>query len=143
MRLKRHVEYRKYAVVDNSQFAADLAASDLHAPELDPAVILSHYNACLRIVVDAHAPLVSRTITVRPMTLWHTSELAEGKRALRRAEHHWRRSGLTVHHQIYTDLRNTFQKALRKTWSQYYRSEFMEAGGNMRRIYKVANTLLG
>ena len=80
---------------------------------------------------------------MRPMTPWHTSELAEGKRALRRAERHWRRSGLTVHRQICTDLRNTFRKALRMTRSQYYRSEFMEAGGNMRQIYKVANTLLG
>ena len=135
MRLKRHVEYLKYAAIDNSWLAADLAASDLHAPELDPAVMLSRYDVCLRTVADAHVPLVSRTITVRPMTPWHTSELAEGKLALRRPERHWRRSGLTVHRQIYTDLRNTFRKALRKARSQYYRSEFTEAGGNMRRIY--------
>ena len=80
MRLKSHVEYRKYAANEYSRFAADLAASDLHDPELDPAVLLSRYDACLRIVVVTHAPLVSRTITLRPMTPWHTSELAEGKR---------------------------------------------------------------
>ena len=74
--IKRHVEYRKYAAIDNSRFAADLAASGFHAPELYPAVILSRYDVCLRTVVDAHASLISWTITVMPMTPWHTSELA-------------------------------------------------------------------
>ena len=41
IRLKRHVGYRKYAAIDNNRFAADLAASDVHAPELDPAVFLT------------------------------------------------------------------------------------------------------
>ena len=73
MRLKRHVEYRKYVAIDNSRFVADLTAPDLHAPELDPAVILSRYDACLCTVVNAHAPLVSRIITLRPMTPWPIS----------------------------------------------------------------------
>ena len=79
MRLKRHVEYRRYAAIDNSRFAADLAASDFNAPELDSISLLYRYDYYLRNVVDAHAPLVSRTITVRPMTPRHTSELAEEK----------------------------------------------------------------
>ena len=68
MRLKRHVEYRRYGAIDNSRFAADLAASDLNAPELDPTALLFRYDSCIRTIVDAHAPLVSWTITVRPMT---------------------------------------------------------------------------
>ena len=43
------------------------------------------------------------------MTPWHTSKLAEEKRALRRAERHWQQSGLTVHRQIYPGLRNTLE----------------------------------
>ena len=81
MRLKRHVEYLRYAAIDNSWFAADLAAADFNAPELDSTALLYRYDYCLRAVVDEHAPLVSRTITVRPMTPWHTSELAEDNQA--------------------------------------------------------------
>ncbi|KAI0216090.1 Homogentisate 1,2-dioxygenase [Lamellibrachia satsuma] len=43
-RLKRHVNYRRYAVVDNSRFAADLAAADFSAHELDPIALLYRYE---------------------------------------------------------------------------------------------------
>ena len=126
--LKRHIEYRKYAAIDNGQFAADLEASDIHAPELDPTALLARYDSCLRILVDDHyyyyyAPIVSMTITVRPMTPWFTSELSVEKRDLRRAERVWRQSGLTVHRQIYTGRRNNFGTSLKKARSEHYLSE--------------------
>ena len=141
--LKRHVEYRKYAAIDNGQFAADLEASDIHAPELDPTALLARYDSCLCLLVDDHAPIVSRTITVRPMTPWYTSELSVEKRDLRRAERVWRQSGLTVHRQIYTGRRNNFRTSLKKARSEHYLSEIKKAGGNMRLIYKISNALLG
>ena len=139
--LKRHVEYRKYAAIDNGQFAADLEASDIHAPELDPTALLARYDSCLRLLVDDHVPIVSRTITVRPMTPWYTSELSVEKRDLRRAERVWRQSGLTVHRQIYTGRRNNFRTSLKKARTEHYLSEIKKAGGNMRSIYKISNAL--
>ena len=82
-RLTRRVPYRKYSATDGSRLTADLAASDLNVPEQNPEVILTRYNVCIRSIVNAHAPVISRTITARPMTPWHTSD---EKRALRRAE---------------------------------------------------------
>ena len=67
-------------------------------------------DTCLRTTVDTNAPLVSWTITVRPMTPWHTNDLTEEKRAVCRAERLWRKSGLTVHRQVFSYRRNTFQK---------------------------------
>ena len=120
-----------------------ISASDLNVPEQNPEVILTRYDACIRSIVNAHAPVISRTITARPMTPWHTSELYDEKRALRRAERNWRQTGLTVHRQIYTSLRNTFRKSLMTARSHYYRTEIINAGGNIRRVYQIANTLLG
>ena len=101
------------------------------------------YDTCLRTIIDAHAPLVSRTITVRPTTPWHTNDLTEAKRALRRAERLWRNSSLTVHRQIFKDRRNIFRKLLKTASSDYYRSEISKAGGNMRLIYGITDSLLG
>ena len=94
-RLKRHVTYRKYSAINNSSFATDLKSFNISADE-DPVALLAGYDTCLRTIVDAHAPLVSRAITVRPMTPWHTNDLTEEKRTLRRAERLWRKSGLTM-----------------------------------------------
>ena len=142
-RMTRRVQYRKYSAIDGSRLTADLAAADLNVPEQNPEVILTRYDACIRSIVNAHAPVISRTMTARPMTPWHTSELSEEKRALRRAERNWRQTGLTVHRQIYTSLRNTFRKSLMTARSHYYRTELTSAGGNIRRVYQIANTLLG
>ena len=116
-RMTRRVQYCKYSAIDGSRLTADLAASDLNIPEQNPEVILTQYDACIRIIVNAHAPVISRTIMARPMTPWHTSD---EKRALRRAECNWRQTGLTVHRQIYTGLRNTFRKSLMTARSHYY-----------------------
>ena len=86
---------------------------------------------------------MSRTITVRPTTPWHTNDLTEAKGALRRAERLWRNSSLTVHRQIFKDRRNIFRKLLKTARSDYYRSEISKAGGNMRLIYGITDSLLG
>ena len=63
MRLKRPVEYRNYAAIDTSRFAADLVASELHAPELVPAIILSRYG---RMQHTLHVLLLdSREVSLR------------------------------------------------------------------------------
>ena len=131
-RLKRHITYRKQSAINNNIFAADLRSFNLNADEADPVILLASYDTCLRTIIDAHAPLVSRTITVRPTTPWHTNDLTEAKRALRRAERLWRNSSLTVHRQIFKDRRNIFRKLLKTARSDYYRSEISKAGGNMR-----------
>ena len=66
---------------------------------------------------------------------------------MRRLERKWRRSSLTVHHQINTGLRNTLrktpEKTPEKTRSQHYTSVIMEASGRMRWVCKISYTLLG
>ena len=106
-------------IFNKSSFAADLESFNISADEEDPVALLAGYDTCLRTIVDAHAPLVSRTITVRPMTPRHTNDLTEEKRALRRAERLWRKSGLTVHRHIFTDRRNTFRKSLKTARYDY------------------------
>ena len=142
-RLKRHITYRKQSAINNNIFAADLRSFNLNADEADPVVLLAAYDTCLRTIIDAHAPLVSRTITVRPTTPWHTNDLTEAKRALRRAERLWRNSSLTVHRQIFKGRRHIFRKLLKTARSDYYRSEISKAGGNMRLIYGITDSLLG
>jgi len=70
--LKRHVTYRNYSAIINSSFTAHLESFTINAYEEDPVALLVVYDTCLRTTVDAHAPLESRTITVRPMAPWHT-----------------------------------------------------------------------
>ena len=78
-RLKRHVMYRKYSAINNSSFAANLESLNISADDEDCVALLAGYDTCLCTIVDAQAPLVSWTITVRLMTPWRTNDLTEEK----------------------------------------------------------------
>ena len=87
----------------------DIRKSDLNAfkpngaaPQLDSSDFLHSYNSGLREVLDKHAPLRHRRTTDRPSAPWLTLQIKEVKQQRRRAERHWRQSGLTVHRQIFT-----------------------------------------
>jgi hypothetical protein len=73
---------------------ADLSATKLcqHPPsELD--MLVDCYNTTLADLLDNHAPLKTKTVTVRPQVAWYSEEVRVAKRERRRAERKWRSSG--------------------------------------------------
>ncbi|GFR88589.1 ATP-dependent DNA helicase [Elysia marginata] len=60
---------------------------------------LSEY---LQGVLNKHAPMEEKTISTRPIAPWMSLKAKEAKQEKRRAERQWKKSGLTVHKQIYT-----------------------------------------
>ena len=63
-RKKKHVSYRKYAAVDSTQFRTHLLTS----PCRNMADLSEEYNTLLKELLDRHATLITRPITVRPNT---------------------------------------------------------------------------
>ena len=85
---------------------------------------------------------LTHVVTVRPKTLWHTQQLSDAKRDLRRAESRWRNSKLAVHREIFTSCQNYYRRHL-ATKAEYYCTMVDEAGHNMKKLFDVTNTLLG
>ncbi|MDY6842298.1 MAG: hypothetical protein SV429_12585, partial [Pseudomonadota bacterium] len=96
------VTSRNLKKMDVDLFKTDVAtfvtSTAAHTP--DPELV-EVFNACLRQLIDTHAPLVTRRVTDRPSAPWMTEEIKDEKRSLRKCERVWRASGLTVHRQIY------------------------------------------
>jgi len=81
---------RKKAI-DITAFMEDLSASGLYQdPPSEPAKLIDCYNTTLAGLLDRHAPLKTKTVTVRPQVPWYSEEIREAKRARRRAERRWR-----------------------------------------------------
>ena len=55
------------------------------------------YNSSIRGIIDRHAPCMTKTVKGRPAAPWYTDDIQEKKRARRKAERTWRKSGLEVH----------------------------------------------
>ena len=83
----KEVCYRKTKAIDIEAFKDDLRKSRLCQ---DPPVVLtdlvSCYGSTMTSLLDKHAPLQKKTITVRPRVPWFNNEAKEAKRLRRRNE---------------------------------------------------------
>ena len=86
----KEVCYRKTKAIDIEAFKDDLRKSRLCQ---DPPVVLtdlvSCYGSTTTSLLDKHAPLQKKTITVHPWVPWFNDEIKEAKRLRRRNERIW------------------------------------------------------
>ena len=69
----------------------DLSASRLcQDPPSEPVKLVDCYNSTLAGLLDRHALLKTKTVTVRPQVPWYSEEIREAKRVRRLAERKWR-----------------------------------------------------
>jgi hypothetical protein len=95
--LKKTIKYRKYKSVNVEEFSQDIKNSDLYRnPEDDIGDLVSQYNNVLTEILDKHAPVIEKQITVRPHMPWYTEKLKAQKCIRRQLERSWRKSKLTV-----------------------------------------------
>ena len=81
-------------------------------PAHDIDSLCDQYTSQLLAIIDKHAPVIRRTINVRPRQPWRTDDLQRMGQQVRRAERKWRHTRLTVHREIYTDLRDAFKQSI-------------------------------
>ena len=106
------VRFRKIPQIDPEEFRSDILSSKLSEPCNDLNEYVSRYNSALSVVLDKHAPLITRSITPRPNSPWYNENLHSLKRAKHAAERKWRKSGLTVHKQILSEKIKVYKEAL-------------------------------
>ena len=96
------VSYRKLKAIDIDKFKRDITSQiDITGDTMD--ALVQAYNTGLTKLVDLHAPLREKAITLRPHAPWYTDELRGAKRKRRQCERKWRATGLVVHHQLYRE----------------------------------------
>ena len=71
-------------------------------------------RAVLSSILDKHAPLRKRVITIRPRAPWYSEEIKEQKVICRRLERRWRRSRLTSDYQSYTEQRTVVKNTTKE-----------------------------
>jgi hypothetical protein len=71
LRPQKAVVLRTLKSVDREAFVSDLLASSIFTdPENDTASLLAQYNTDVRAVLDKHASLITKRLTVRPDNPW-------------------------------------------------------------------------
>lgn len=100
--VRKHIQYRPFRSIDMDSFAEDLSASDLiQKPATSLTDRVKQYNTVLGDLLDKHAPVKNKTITVRPYTEWYTPDIRAAKIERRRPERKWRKSKLTIDYDLF------------------------------------------
>ncbi|CAC5424857.1 unnamed protein product [Mytilus coruscus] len=145
LKYRQTVTYRKYRDINLDDIKNDFVESIpsvVNATEpLDSLVSL--YNTNLISVIDKHAPIVSKEITLRPNTEWHTEELRDAKRNCRKAERLMRKTNLTVHQQIHRDACVHENKLLIRCKKEHYSTKVEEAEHDQKQLFRLSKRIMG
>ena len=132
--------YKKF---DADAFTADLRLSSLiQNPARSVDDLQEQYDTVLRSLVDKHAPLCTKSVTIHPVTPWYNEEINEAKKLRRKYEKRWRKSQLTVHREIYIEQKKTLSELINHAKTNYYTDKVMACGKDQKSLFKVINTLL-
>ena len=136
------LHYRKIKSIDREEFISDLKTSHFMRQEYNDVNELTNaYNETLSNLLDRHAPLKSKTVTIHPTSPWYTPEIHEAKKIKRKAERTWRRTRLTVHREIFITERNNVNKHISKSKQDFYSNTIKESSNIQRDLYTCVNTL--
>lgn len=143
--LKKTVTFRKLRSIDIDKFKADILSSDFLTMSqniLDAEALVSLYNKEISAIIDTHAPVCSKTITLRPSCPWFTEDLHDAKHLKRKFERKWRKSGLMVDHQIYRTQCAIVNGMLKQTRTEYYSEKVKSSGKDQKSLFKITKHLL-
>jgi hypothetical protein len=141
--VQKDITFRKIKSISVEQFQSDFHASGLL--EIDPQdsveTAVSMYNSTLSDLLDKHAPLKKKTVTLHPNAPWYTEEIDIAKKEKRKAEAMWRETKLTVHRDIFVQKKVKVNQLLVSAKRDFY-SERVKECPDQKSLFKVANTLL-
>lgn len=141
---RKLVNFRKHQAISVSDFITDIEDSpSLQRTDGSVEDLVEAYNSSIKALIDKHAPLQTKTITLRPNAPWYTDELRDAKHKRRKAERLWRRTKLTVHHQLFKEQCRLVSVLLIKSKKEYYSRKITDCGTDHKKLFRLTKNLMG
>ena len=137
------ITYRKFRDINIESFKADIRLSTFLNDTTGSADdLISHYMAGLSRIIDMHAPLLHKTITLRPHAPWYTEEIRDAKQLRRKLERRWRENKLKQDQIAYRTQCAAVAMKLHAAKTTYYSNKIAECKGDVKALYKITDKLL-
>ena len=141
MRKVRNINLNeKVRNINLNAFRNDITISSLDT-EADVEVISTEFDNVLSNLLDRHAPLISKSVSLRPHAPWYDDAIRNQKRERRRYERQYCKSGLEVHRQMYRDQCNIYAEMVDKAKSNYHRQQIKDCDQKLlfRQVDKICS----
>ena len=140
---KTKIITRAFRSIDLPSFRTDIAQG---LGDLDDSLpvkdLLDIYDTQLTTVLTKHAPSKEKSIVIRPQQPWFSDDLHRAKSEKRKAERLWRRTGLTVHHEIFKEDKAKYNKLLESSKVSHYNQRIIDCGQDSKAMSQTMNELL-
>ena len=143
---RKSFTFRKLESVDKQAFSKDLLELQLStqlSTLTDTDSMVEVFNNSVLSVLDKHAPLISRSVTVRPDTTWYTYDIQEQKRRKRQLERKYVETKLEVHRLAYRHFCAAYNKELRRKRIQCTAKQIAECEKDKSKLFKACKSLIG
>ena len=104
---------------------------------------IDSFDSNLSLVLDKHAPIVTKTYTARHNTLWFNNSLHTAKRSLRIKERNWCKSKSENDLNIFKHSLSNYRKLIKTAKNKYYIDQIKSAGKDTKKLFRISSTLLG
>ncbi|KAJ8018929.1 hypothetical protein HOLleu_42805 [Holothuria leucospilota] len=101
--------------------------------------LVDRYDSGLRRLLDIHAPLKKRLLTLRPLTPWFCDELRMVKQQRRRLERKMIKSGLMIDRQLCYDHCKLYREMLNNAKSCYHQDHIAKC--NDRQLFSLIDRM--
>jgi hypothetical protein len=142
-RVQQKITFRKLKAIDGTAFCEDIIKSELcTSQETSLCALVDQYDRVLKDILQNHAPLKQRTVTVRPDAPWYNDDIRDAKRKRRKAERMWRKTHLEIHKQLYAEKCALVTDMIKCAKHQYYSDAIKESASDQKSLFKVVDKLL-
>ena len=135
--------YRKMKAINLTSFSTYIENSDLYTSQersLEESV--TQYNDVLGDLLEKHAPLKPKWLTIRPAAPWVNDDILSARKERRRMERRWKLSRLTVDREIFMNQRDIVKKMLYAAKSEFYANRIKDQAGNPKALFRTVGSLL-
>ena len=137
------ISYCKLKAINMKAFKADIQNSDLiRYPKTNASQLAQQYDSVLRTLINLHAPLVSKKISLKPFNPRMTPAILASKRYRRYLECIWRRNPTALNRSRLTKQTLLCNRQMSKAKSAHYSKIIAEHSGDHGPLWKAFNKIL-
>ena len=137
------IKYRKLQSINMEAFKADIQNTDLNRyPKTTAAELALQYDSVLHTLINLHAPLVTKMISIKPPNPWMTPAILASKRYRRYLERIWRSNPAALNRSRLTRQTHLCNRQMSKAKSAHYSKIIAEHSGDYGSILKAFNKIL-
>ena len=141
---ERMLSFRRFRATDIDKFFSDLENSALVKTPLndDLSIAIDQFNSSLQSVIDNYAPIIRRSVTIRPYATWFTDEIKAAKTKRRKLERRWRAENIKANRLVYTEQCRVVNDLIRSAKENHFSSIIESNRGDQRILFQAVNNLL-